>query len=47
MGERVLLRHHGLVTVGPDLPTAVLAAIFLDKACRMQLSATAAMPRFS
>jgi L-fuculose-phosphate aldolase len=42
LGKRnaILLRHHGLVTVGPDVPTAVLTAIFLEKACRMQLAAT-------
>ncbi|CAO5165485.1 Class II aldolase/adducin N-terminal domain-containing protein [Frankia sp. AiPs1] len=39
LGDRnaVLLRQHGLVTVGPDVPTAVMTAIFLEKACRMQL----------
>jgi ribulose-5-phosphate 4-epimerase/fuculose-1-phosphate aldolase len=39
LGERnaVLLRQHGLVAVGPDVPTAVMTAIFLEKACRMQL----------
>ncbi len=43
LGDRnaLLLRHHGLVTVGPDLATAVLTAIFLEKACRMQLAAGA------
>lgn len=49
LGDRnaLLLRHHGLVTVGPDVPTAVLTAIFLEKACRMQLAASAAAPGFS
>ncbi|MEU6797972.1 class II aldolase/adducin family protein [Nonomuraea wenchangensis] len=43
LGDRnaVLLRQHGLVTVGPDVPTAVMTAIFLEKACRMQLAAAA------
>jgi len=43
LGERnaLLLVNHGLVTVGPDLPTAVLTAVFLEKACRMQLGAAA------
>lgn len=38
LGKRnaILLRHPGLVTVGP----AVLTAIFLEKACRTQLAAT-------
>lgn len=46
LGDRnaVLLHRHGLVTVGPDVPTAVLTAIFLEKACRMQLQASAATP---
>lgn len=37
----ILLRNHGIVTVGPDVGTAVLTAIFLEKACRMQLAAAA------
>ncbi|MFK4041870.1 class II aldolase/adducin family protein [Nonomuraea wenchangensis] len=43
LGDRnaVLLHQHGLVTVGPDVPTAVMTAIFLEKACRMQLAAAA------
>ncbi len=36
------LPQHGLVTVGVDAPTAVMTAILLDKACRLQLSAMAA-----
>ncbi|ROO84995.1 L-fuculose-phosphate aldolase [Actinocorallia herbida] len=46
LGDRdaILLHRHGLVTVGPDVPTAVLTAIFLEKACRMQLQVTAATP---
>ncbi|MEV7284824.1 class II aldolase/adducin family protein [Streptomyces sp. NPDC093252] len=43
LGDRnaLLLHRHGLVTVGPDVPTAVLTAIFLEKACRMQLTVAA------
>ncbi|GAB2857617.1 class II aldolase/adducin family protein [Actinocorallia aurea] len=39
LGDRnaLLLHRHGLVTVGPDVATAVLTAVFLEKACRMQL----------
>ena len=37
----LLLRNHGIVTVGPNVPTAVLTAVFLEKACRMQLQAAA------
>ncbi|MDX6740567.1 class II aldolase/adducin family protein [Actinocorallia sp. A-T 12471] len=40
----LLLINHGLITVGPDIPTAVLTAIFLEKACRMQLQATSITP---
>jgi L-ribulose-5-phosphate 4-epimerase len=44
LGERnvVLLVDHGIVTVGPDVPTAVVTAILLERACRMQLRAMAA-----
>ncbi|MFE3020026.1 class II aldolase/adducin family protein [Streptomyces sp. NPDC059256] len=44
LGDRnaLLLHRHGLVTVGPDVPTAVMTAIFLEKACRMQLAVAAA-----
>jgi L-fuculose-phosphate aldolase len=44
IGDRnaLLLVNHGIVTVGPDVPTAVLTAILLDRACRMQLTAMAA-----
>jgi L-fuculose-phosphate aldolase len=43
LGDRnaVLLHRHGLVTAGPDVPTAVMTAIFLEKACRLQLAAAA------
>jgi L-fuculose-phosphate aldolase len=37
----LLLVNHGVVTVGGDLPTAVLGAVFLEKACRTQLAAAA------
>jgi ribulose-5-phosphate 4-epimerase/fuculose-1-phosphate aldolase len=33
-----LLRHHGMVVGGPDIPTACLQAIFLEQACRLQLT---------
>lgn len=39
-----LLVHHGIVTVGPDVPTAVVGAILLERACRKQLMAMAAGP---
>jgi L-ribulose-5-phosphate 4-epimerase len=44
IGDRnaLLLVNHGIVTVGPDVPTAVLTAVLLDRACRMQLTAMAA-----
>jgi ribulose-5-phosphate 4-epimerase/fuculose-1-phosphate aldolase len=44
LGRRnaVLLRNHGIVTVGPDVPTAVLTAVLLERACRTQLAAMAA-----
>lgn len=44
LGDRnaILLPRHGLVTVGPDLPSAVLAALFLEKACRAHLAVAAA-----
>jgi ribulose-5-phosphate 4-epimerase/fuculose-1-phosphate aldolase len=38
----VLLVNHGIVTVGPDVPTTVVTAILLERACRMQLTAMAA-----
>ncbi|QFG23032.1 class II aldolase/adducin family protein [Actinomadura sp. WMMB 499] len=43
IGDRnaLLLHRHGLVTAGPDVPTAVMTAIFLEKACRMQLQVAA------
>lgn len=38
----LILERHGTVTVGPDLPTAVLGTILLERACRNQLRAMAA-----
>lgn len=37
----VLMVNHGLVTVGPDVETAILTAVILEKACRVQLAAAA------
>jgi L-fuculose-phosphate aldolase len=37
-----LMPQHGLVAVGKDVPTAVMTAILLDKACRTQLAAMSA-----
>jgi L-ribulose-5-phosphate 4-epimerase len=37
-----LIPRHGLVTVGPDLATAVMRAMLLDRACEQQLRAMAA-----
>lgn len=44
IGDRnaLLLVNHGIVAVGPDVPTAVLTAVFLERACRTQLIAMAA-----
>lgn len=39
-----LMPQHGLVAAGPDLPSAVMTAVLLDRACRIQLSAMAAGP---
>jgi ribulose-5-phosphate 4-epimerase/fuculose-1-phosphate aldolase len=38
----VLLRNHGIVTVGRDVATAVTTAVLLERACRAQLVAMAA-----
>jgi L-ribulose-5-phosphate 4-epimerase len=35
----LFLVNHGIVTVGKDVPTAVLHAILLERACRIQLLA--------
>ncbi len=36
----VLLRNHGVVCVGKDVPWAVLTAITLERSCRLQLVAS-------
>jgi L-fuculose-phosphate aldolase len=36
-----LLVHHGIVTCGADVVTAVITAVFLERACRMQIRAAA------
>ena len=41
-GVGCLVPQHGLVTVGPDVATAVMRAVLLDRACRTQLQAMAA-----
>lgn len=43
VGQRnaALLVHHGIVTVGGDVPTAVVGAVLLERACRKQLLAMA------
>jgi L-fuculose-phosphate aldolase len=33
----LFLVNHGIVTVGPDLPTATVTAVLLERACRQQL----------
>jgi L-fuculose-phosphate aldolase len=33
----VFLVNHGIVTVGPDLPTATITALLLEEACEQQL----------
>jgi len=37
-----LMPQHGLVAVGSDVPTAVMTAVLLDRACRTQLTAMSA-----
>lgn len=37
-----LLVHHGIVTCGADVPTAVLTAVFLERACRTNVRVLAA-----
>lgn len=39
-----LMPQHGLVAVGKDVPSAVMTAVLLDRACRTQLMAMAAGP---
>ncbi|WP_020389734.1 class II aldolase/adducin family protein [Kribbella catacumbae] len=38
----ILMPHHGAVTVGPDIGTAVMYAVLLERACHTQLLADAA-----
>ncbi|HEX4362757.1 MAG TPA: class II aldolase/adducin family protein [Pseudonocardia sp.] len=40
----VLLPRHGLVAAGPDIAAAVMYAVLLERACRVQLTAMAAGP---
>lgn len=42
MRNAALMLHHGIVTTGPSLQTAVVLAILLERACRKQLLAMAA-----
>ncbi|BDH55435.1 class II aldolase/adducin family protein [Tsukamurella sp. PLM1] len=36
--QALFLVNHGIVTVGPDLETATVAAVILDRACQQQLT---------
>src|SRR3954471_10728988 len=38
----LMLVNHGIVTVGPDVPTAVMTAVLLARASRIQLTAMSA-----
>jgi ribulose-5-phosphate 4-epimerase/fuculose-1-phosphate aldolase len=44
IGDRnaLLLVNHGIVTIGADVPTAVMTAVVLERACRTQLLVMAA-----
>jgi L-fuculose-phosphate aldolase len=44
IGDRnaLLLVNHGILTVGPDVATAVVTAVLLERACRTQLLAMSA-----
>jgi ribulose-5-phosphate 4-epimerase/fuculose-1-phosphate aldolase len=44
VGDRnaALMVHHGIVTCGVDVPTAVMNAVFLERACRANMRALAA-----
>ena len=46
LGDAVacLLPQHGIVSVGADMPAAIMTAVLLDRACRTQLTAMAAGP---
>ena len=41
-GPACLMPNHGAVTVGPDIATAVMHAVLLERACRTQLMALTA-----
>jgi ribulose-5-phosphate 4-epimerase/fuculose-1-phosphate aldolase len=43
IGDRnaAFMVHHGIVTCGPDVVTAVMAAVLLERACRTQIRAVA------
>lgn len=45
--DALFLVNHGIVCVGPDLPTATFAAIILERACRQQLLTTAYGPDYT
>lgn len=38
-GELLLLRNHGLLTVGPDVPSALSALYYAEVSCRVQVAA--------
>ncbi|MEM7092423.1 MAG: class II aldolase/adducin family protein [Actinomycetota bacterium] len=40
-GELLLLRNHGLLTVGPDVPSAFSALYYAEFSCRIQLASFA------
>ncbi|MFC8381832.1 class II aldolase/adducin family protein [Nocardia sp. NPDC056952] len=40
--DAVLIPNHGAVTVGPDVATAVMYAVLLERACRTQLMSLSA-----
>ena len=44
VGDRnaAFMLHHGIVTCGPDVVTAVMAAVLLERACRTNVRAIAA-----
>lgn len=44
LGDRnaVLIPHHGIVAVGDGIPSAVMTAVLLERACHLQLMAMAA-----
>jgi L-fuculose-phosphate aldolase len=44
IGDRnaALMVHHGIVACGADVPTAVLTAVFLERACELNMRSLAA-----